>query len=643
MFNVFSISKKNSRIWLAALVFTLLCTLAAGHSLSSQLPERFFEEYGAIMLVIDPKYGAIREADQAAAHFYGYSVAQLKRMNIAQINALDEADVESERLRAEQEDRNYFIFPHRLASGEVRTVEVYSWPLRTDSGEMLLFSVILDISGKAVAEASMLEYKDRMEALAETRYQELLGAQERISKIRWLATIAQLLIIAVLVWNILHRRKAEKKLRDLAYYDQLTGLPNRNQFQRKLRKLRRTLSGSETVLAFAIIDIDHFKNINDALGHAKGDEILTGLAHRLSTLLQPEEVLARFGGDEFALLLLESGSGKEAERILGERLQKIQKVLAEPLCIGQSEFLLGSSLGVTFTRDFSRSFNDLHKEADTALYAAKAAGRATWRCFEPGMQVRAEQRFALEGDLRKAIEGNQLRLFLQPKINRDGVVYGTESLLRWEHPDKGNIVPGSFIPLAEDTGLILPLGDWVMRETMLLMREHPELGFAVNISPRQFRNPDFACRVETLLRETGAEPSRLTLEVTENLLITDFSQVLGSMQRLQKLGICFSIDDFGTGYSSLSYLKQLPINELKIDRSFISGLPHDSSDVLLVDTMMAIAGHLGLVVVAEGVESEQQRDYLFSVGCILHQGYYYGKPEPARELLAKIRMSRPLV
>lgn len=762
-FKALPIKTRTLLLMLAGGFLAFLLSQAAGQTLASQLPARFFEEYGAVMLVIDPASGEIREANKAASQFYGYSIDQLKKMTIQQINALDPEDVALERELARQENRNYFVFPHRLANGEIRTVEVYSWPLVSDEGETLLFSVILDITGKKIAEASVLEYKDRLENLAETRYQQLINTQKHINQIMWVALLIQLLVIGLLLWNILVRRKTERKLQEkttilegllnsipdliffknksgvylgsndqfaryagktpaelvgqtdhqifdarqakhfhqtdlqviaskqvvhteewthfpdgserlldkikaplitsnneylgvlgisrditdryrseqrikfLAYFDPLTNLPNRYLFQEKFATTCSALSRGQALAALAIIDLDHFKNINDALGHNKGDELLVALARRLNALLQEDEALARFGGDEFVLLLVQHEADLEkAEAQMEERLQLFQTTLAQPLRLGDSEFLLGSSLGATFNHSFDRPFDELLKEADIALYAAKEAGRSTWRRFRSSMQAKVESRFELEGELRKAIDLQQLRLYLQPKTNQDGKVYGTESLVRWEHPEKGLIPPDRFIPLAEDTGMILPLGEWVLKETLQLMTEFPHLSFAVNISPRQFRNPGFVERVQELLQETGANPQQLTLEVTEGLLITDFNQSSRRMLELQKLGISFSIDDFGTGYSSLSYLKKLPINELKIDRSFVMDLPEDSSDALLVETMMAVAKHLQLSVVAEGVETEAQRDYLYSVGCYLHQGYFYGKPEPARQLLERL-------
>lgn len=761
---VFFKDTKGLTLLVAGIAFILLVTQALGQGLAAQLPAKFFEEYGTPMLVIEPKNGSIRLANPAAAAFYGYSIEQLQKMHIQQINALDEEDVKLERERAQKENRNYFIFPHRLASGDIRTVEVHSWPLKTDSGETLLFSLIIDVSGQQISQASILEYKERLESLAESRYQQLVSAQKRVNVISWTAMLIQLLAIALLVWNIAKRRKIERKLREktmmleglldsipdiiffktksghylggnaqfadyvnhysspivgktdfdffpeqrakeyravdqqvvdtrqvvrteewatfadgskrlldklkapllsadnellgvigisrdnteryqneqrikfLAFYDPLTNLPNRYLFEDKLAEISNHLIPGKALIVVAMIDLDHFKNVNDALGHAKGDELLVALACRLNRLLQENEVLARFGGDEFVLLLVQQGDDLElAEQQLEHRLQHLQETLAQPIQLGESEFILSSSLGASFNSEFNRSFAELLKEADIALYAAKEAGRGTWRRFQMSMQTQAESRFALEGELRKALDNQQLSLYLQPKTNGDGVIYGAESLVRWEHPEKGLIYPNFFIPLAEDTGLIVALGNWVLKETMLLIRDNPQLTFAVNISPREFRDPEFVNRLRQLLEETGADPKRLTLEVTEGLLITDFGKSYKRMLMLQRLGISFSIDDFGTGYSSLSYLKRLPINELKIDRSFVKDLPQDSSDALLVETMMAVAKHLDLSVVAEGVETKEQQEYLYSIGCTLHQGYFYGKPEPAQALLARLQ------
>lgn len=755
--------------WLLIAGFLLsvgLWVQAASFSFASQLPERFFEEYGAVMLVIDPASGNIRAANRAAAQFYGYSVEQLEQMRIQQINALDPADVDIERELARTENRNYFIFPHRLSSGEIRTVEVYSWPLLSDAGEQLLFSVIIDISGRQLVDAQLLDYTSRLETLAEQRYQHLLTSQEQHLQLMWLAFAVQLLVIALLIWNISQRRRAQKNLqektailegllnsipdliffknkagvylganarfaefagkpakeiigstdfelfdaqqakafhlsdlqvlanqrplrheewttfpngqrklldkikapliskgddfvgilgisrdlterhaheeriRQLAYYDPLTHLPNRFLLHEQFIALCQQMTPQQSLLGLAIIDLDHFKNINDALGHTQGDRLLVAVAERLQTQLEPGDRLARFGGDEYVLLLTQEGDFDTARTQLERRVEQLHHELERPFVINQAEYLIGNSLGLTLCNVFNRGLNELIKEADIALYAAKEAGRGLWKRFHPSMQHQVEDRFLLEGELRKALELGQLRLYLQPKNNAQGEIYGCESLLRWAHPEKGLIPPDVFIPLAEETGLILQLGDWVLQQTLALAVRYPELEFAVNISPREFRNPDFVERIQSRLASSQANPERLTLEVTEGLLITDFQQSSERMLELQKLGIRFSIDDFGTGYSSLSYLKKLPINELKIDRSFVRGLPQDSSDALLVETMMAVAQHLDLKVVAEGVETSEQRDFLLNVGCTHHQGYFYGKPQAAQDFLDQVMPPR---
>lgn len=760
----FKINKTTAQLLIAVLLTVIIFTQAVSSSLATRLPTGFFEEYGSPMLIIEPKTGQILLANKAATNFYGYTASQLTSKSMQDINALDKKDVEKEMEQAKSTNRNYFIFPHRLASGEIRTVEVYSWPLVGDNGEDLLFSIILDLTGRNYfTETSLEEYKNRLEVLAETRYQQLVASEKQFNWLLALASLVQLIIITFLIFNIINRRQAQaqlaeknlhlegllnslpemvffknlqlkylgcnqvfasafnkqveeiigltdiefiqekaakiianedkkvletqqvhrveswitfpngqkqlieklkaplfnaqgklegvvgiarditsqhqqqQKIKYLAYYDPLTHLPNKYLFQENLAAISRKLNPSKAVIALAIIDLDHFKNINDALGHNLGDEILVKLAKRLQRLLASNEILARFGGDEFVLLLIAEGDDQPSLiNALKNRLDTLQLALAEPLKLGQQELIINSSLGVSFDTKFNKSFADLLKEADIALYAAKAAGRATWRSFVPSMQNQAERRFALEGKLRKAITNNELALYLQPKTGQNGLVYGVEALVRWLHPEQGLVSPAEFIPLAEETGLIVPLGEWVLEQTLKLMPSYPNLNFAVNVSPRQFHNLGFVEFVEKQIEATQANPLNLTLEVTEGLLITDFEKSANQMQKLQKLGINFSIDDFGTGYSSLSYLKRLPINELKIDRSFIDGLPEDSNDVLLVETMMSIAQHLQLSVVAEGVETQAQQEFLYSIGCLLHQGFYYGKPEPAEQLLASL-------
>lgn len=747
------------------LTTSLISLLSITQSLASSLPANFFENYGAPLLIIEPQTREIISANPAATKFYGYSVEVLTTMTLNQLNALDDEAINKEILLAEQEKRNQFIFPHRLATGEIKTVEVHSWPLTDDKGKTLLFSLIIDATGKSLAEEHLIKYKDKLENLAETRYQQLTESKSDLNNFLILTSLTQLTIIGLLLWTILHKRKIannlaqknillegllnslpeavffkdkkhtylgsntafaqvfnkpleeikgltdsqimpqedalkvreedlkvlqtkqslrieewisylnnkklliekikaplidssgqlqgvigiarditlqhqqQEKIKFLAYYDPLTSLPNRYLFEENLAAITgRNLNFNQTALALAILDVDHFKNINDALGHTQGDELLIALANRLGSLLEKRELLARFGGDEFIILLIAEGDDQPTLiKELKKRLTSIQTYLSEPIFLDKQEILLTSSIGVTFDTKFNKSFADLLKEADIALYAAKDAGRATWRSFIPSMQSKVERRFSLEGDLRKAIAGNQLALYLQPKTSQNNFIYGAEALVRWIHPEQGLISPAEFIPLAEETGLILPIGAWVLEETVKLMPYHPDLNFSVNVSPRQFHDLNFVSFVKQVLEDTGANPYNLTLEVTEGLLITDFEKSSEQMQKLQELGINFSIDDFGTGYSSLAYLKRLPINELKIDRSFIDGLPDDSNDVLLVETMMSIAQHLQLTVVAEGVETKEQQEFLYSIGCLLHQGFYYGRPQPAEELLTNLK------
>ncbi|HNQ76640.1 MAG TPA: bifunctional diguanylate cyclase/phosphodiesterase, partial [Pseudothauera hydrothermalis] len=395
--------------------------------------------------------------------------------------------------------------------------------------------------------------------------------------------------------------------------------------------------------ALLLLDLDYFKTLNDARGHEVGDQALKALAARLAAGLRESDTLSRLGGDEFVLLLPElSPQVHSAADMARSVAEKLRITLTEPLKIDGEQIALGASIGVTlFPTGAGCSAAELLKQADTAMYQAKAAGRNMVRFFEPDMQARAEMRFNLEAELRHAVEHDELRLYLQPQCDRDGRVRGAEVLLRWHHPRRGLIPPGSFIPIAEETGLIVALGDWVLRRACALLTT-PELAeqpmrIAVNVSPRQFHRSGFVDRVRDILAETGADARRLTFEVTEGLVIDNVHQTVATMSELAALGIHFSIDDFGTGYSSLAYLKRLPINELKIDRSFIQDAPTDPNDAALVDAILSIAGHLNIAVVAEGVETEAQAAFLTTRVPMLYQGYLYGRPEPVEAFLQRLR------
>lgn len=443
--------------------------------------------------------------------------------------------------------------------------------------------------------------------------------------------------------DISDKKQAEVEIHRLAYFDALTGLPNRTLLMDRLAQILaagRRAKRQETLL---LLNIDRFKNINEARGHAVGDALLKALGERLRVLLREGDTLARLASDEFALLLPNLGSHPElASRQALSVANKIHAALLQPFAVDGEEIRVTTCIGITLFPELTDETPDhILRRADTALHRAKGAGGNQTSFFETDMGRSAEQRFQTERELRRAIPAGELLLYLQPQVDAQGRLAGAEVLLRWQHPDRGLIPPGTFIPVAEETDLIVDLGAWVLSESCRLMaREdmagHP-LRLSVNLSPRHFRQKGFVPWLRDLLSATGADPTHLTLEVTEGLMIDNISDVVAKMNELTDLGIHFSLDDFGTGYSSLAYIKRLPIHELKIDKSFVQDAPTDPNDAALVETILSVAKHMHLKVVAEGVETEEQAAFLNARASVIHQGYLYGRPEPAETWLARWR------
>ncbi|THF66411.1 EAL domain-containing protein [Pseudothauera nasutitermitis] len=774
--------RSHAGTWLRARCARLLAAVLLGPgalagaqaSAPPNLLSTVLRQHTAVMLFVEPDSGRIVDANAAAERFYGFGPRGLIGRGIDEINTLGADEVAAERSRAQAEQRNYFVFPHRLASGEIRTVEVHSSPIRLYDGKNVLFSIVHDITGKEVAADELLAYKSRLEELVTQRTREAVDAQQRTGYILAGALLAQLAVIIALAasairhrrtarelkrreqqlstlidnlpdvvqlkddkgrwqranryalelfglenvdyhgltdtelcarqdgsrrallghgrsdeaaWaaggaqrseesvptpdgqtllfdvikvplfhadgrrngllsigrDITERRRAESEVARLAYYDPLTNLPNRRLVLDRLGHALAVARRSGHYGALLLIDLDYFKTLNDARGHEMGDRLLKAAGERLAEGLRESDTLARFGGDEFVLLLPEISPHQQlAADMARGAAEKTRNLLGKPFDLGGEQITIGASIGVSiFPATQSGDVSELVKQADTALYQAKAAGRNAVRFFEPEMQARAEMRFTLEAELRQAIDNNELRLYVQPQFDGQQRMRGAEVLLRWHHPRRGLIWPGSFVPIAEETGLIVELGDWVLRRAcgMLTRPELAEgtLRISVNVSPRQFHHAGFVARVRDILAETGADPARLTFEVTEGLVIDKVHQTVATMSELNALGIHFSVDDFGTGYSSLAYLKRLPIQELKIDRSFIQDAPSDPNDAALVDTILSIAAHLHLDVVAEGVETEAQAAFLATRAPMLYQGYLYARPEPEESFLARLR------
>lgn len=436
--------------------------------------------------------------------------------------------------------------------------------------------------------------------------------------------------------NVTKIRMAESKIYRLGNFDQLTSLPNRASLTDRLARHLAVSRRQQQFDAVLLLNVDRFKNVNDAGGRTLGDAVLIALADRISGVLRKEDTLARLSADEFAILMNEPGDDREtvSNRAMAVAT-KIQACLREPLHCGDAdEIAVTVSLGVAlYPEGDLDSATDVLRRCDTALHRAKTAGGSHITFFDRAMGALTEQRFRTERELRRAIPAGELRLFLQPQVDASGGLAGAEALVRWQHPERGLVLPGLFIAVAEETDLIVTLGVWVMNEACRLMAREQGLGMAlgvsVNVSPRHFRQADFVPWLTELLASTGADPERLTLEVTEGLVIQDVNDVVVKMKALTALGIHFSIDDFGTGYSSLAYLKSLPIDELKIDKTFVQDAPSNDDDAALVETILAVARQRHLKVVAEGVETQEQADYLNQRGTVIHQGYFFGRPEPA--------------
>ena len=522
------------------------------------------------------------EASDSFCCMLGYGRDEIIGMHVTQWDATLSGPEISQKMGTlfEQPRRRLFETTHRRKDGSTFEVEVSSYPLELD-GKQVLFNSSRDIT---------------------------------------------------------QRKAAEEKINNLAFYDQLTGLPNRrlliDRLQHALVSVARR--GRKGVLLY--IDLDNFKTLNDTLGHVTGDSLLQQVSERLVSSVWAQDTVARLGGDEFAVILEDLSdndfeAAKQTESICGRILAAIN----QPYQFGEHRYQCTISIGATQFTDNLHAAEELLKQAEIAMYQAKSMDRNTMRCFSPQMQDTIIARATMETELQKALANNEFQLHYQAQIDSLGCPEGAEALVRWQHPKHGMVHPSRFIPLAEETGLIIPIGKWILQSACEQLKKWEcdnltrNLVLSVNVSAIQFKQPDFVDLLSETIRRTGINPRLLELELTESLLLENIDEASLTMRRLRKLGVRFSLDDFGTGYSSLQYLKRLPLNELKIDQSFVRDIAFSSSDRAIVSTIIAMAHSFGLEVIAEGVETEEQRRLLLDEGCTHFQGYLFSKPVPAKQ------------
>jgi diguanylate cyclase (GGDEF)-like protein/PAS domain S-box-containing protein len=455
--------------------------------------------------------------------------------------------------------------------------------------------------------------------------QVLISHRNQQGDIEFISTIAR---------DIRHLRAAEERVEFLAYYDTLTGLPNRNELAKRLEMEVARVNRTANHGALLFIDLDNFKNINDSLGHPVGDLVLQEMAQRLQSQLRADDTVARLGGDEF-IIILSTLSGDSIEAVSQARVisNKIRDAIAMEFKTSNTELQVTASIGISMITKDESSGHDLLRFADTAMYQAKREGRNRLEFFAESMSSDVTRQLEMENQLRRALKLDQFRLFYQPLVNAEQKIIGAETLIRWQHPEKGLVAPGEFLDVLESSGQILEVGNWVIETAFGQLADwvdqqlwQEDFMLCINISPRQFQDVEFAENIHSQLQRINVSPTNIVMEVTEHNIIHNLNDAIFRMKDLIQVGVRFSLDDFGTGYSSLSHLKNLPVSHIKIDRSFVRDICQDSSDQAMVGSILAMSKHLGLKVVAEGVEQQAQFDLLRQYDCQYFQGYHFSKP-----------------
>ncbi|CCQ98633.1 putative Diguanylate cyclase [[Clostridium] ultunense Esp] len=526
--------------------------------------------------------GQIVNANQQAEHLFGYSLEELKKINPLRLMS--------------KESRPLFF--EKIKNGEEETFEVSI--LRKDGT-----SLPVEVSMK--------------------------NGTYRNSK-----------AVISIFRDLTERKQKEEMIRQLAYYDPLTQFPNRFLFLERLNHEISFTKEKKGHIALILFDIDRFKYINDTLGHTFGDQVLQEAGKRINEAVNGDHLVARLGGDEFALFL----TGIEESVKLTQLIERIREHFSQPFLLRGQEYYFTVSIGVSLYPEDGTDAETLLKNADTALFRAKEQGRNTYQFYTSSMYTEAFQRLVLENHLRRALENGEFTLFYQPLVDvSTGRITGVEALIRWQHPELGIISPGEFIPVAEENGLIIPIGDWVLTTACKKANEWIHAGFPplrlnVNLSARQFQQPDFIDRIWGILKETGLPPQYLVIELTESIIMQNAEVNASRLQKLKEMGVMIAIDDFGTGYSSLSYLRRLPIDTLKIDRSFVWEISNSSDDRVIASAVISLAKSLQLKVVAEGVETTEQAEFLQKNGCYEMQGYLFSRPLPDQKMEEMFKAKR---